>query len=232
MSAVLIENFYGPGSGTGSTITVSVTVVGTANSMILVGVGVWGTDDLVDTISRDGQNATGVPGAVFNTGGSNRPQEISLYYILAPNSGTNNLSCTFTSPPSAASLGVWVLTNVAQTSTFGTGMAARYFNSNNLQATLSSAADELCFLVGLEDTTSAWTDDQGSTESWNHTVSTRRFGGTYEAGAASVTLGWTKATTSWLGVAAVPVKPVSSATFLDGSTSRGFARGISRGLMS
>ncbi|MBI1188313.1 MAG: hypothetical protein GC206_13445 [Alphaproteobacteria bacterium] len=116
--AVAVENRYIGSNASltgGNALNVSVAVSGAANSCLLIFIHSSGSGATISAISRDGQTPTLVGSTSANSGADN----LRVYRLLAPNSGTANLSVTL-SATSEIVVEVYVLTGVDQTTPFGT----------------------------------------------------------------------------------------------------------------
>ena len=202
-------------ANSGSSVTVSHTVSG-SNRLLLVGI-TLGSNTLqtrqATTVTWNGAPLTLV-GAVNHVTLPSRSRT-EIWRLVNPDAGTYNvvvnLNGSLDSTGYQAVVSVMSFTGVDQTTPLGT-----YASSSGTAATqsvaISSAANELAFAVAGAQT--QLLTNSGNTEYWNDTTMIRTFaaGGT-KAGASSVTMTWTKSTTSSWTMSGVSIKPAAAATW-------------------
>ena len=202
-------------ASSGSSVTVSHTVSG-SNRLLLVGI-TLGSNTLADSTGhlRDlERTGLSLVGAVNHVTAPARSRT-EIWRLVAPTAGTYdvvvNLSGSLDSTGYQAVVSVMSFTGVDQTTPLGT-----YASSSGTAATqsvaISSAANELAFAVAGAQT--QLLTNSGNTEYWNDNTMYRTFaaGGT-KAGASSVTMTWTKGTTSIWTMSGVSIKPAAAATW-------------------
>ena len=195
--AIAFDNSTADSHGYTNSLTFSHTVAGT-DRLLLVGASARG--ESVTGMTYNGTSMTLLEAA--NPGNI----ETTLYYLIAPDTGANNVVITCSGPGSVAAVAL-SLTGVHQTTTFGTQSEATA-GAESLSTSVSSATDELCVdIIGLR-SDSVMSADSGQTERDQANEGTRCGAAmSTEPGASSVTIGW-----SWSGsvnsaIIAVPVKP-------------------------
>jgi len=137
-----------------------------------------------------------------------------LWYLIAPAAGTHDIIVTFTWTPAPGVVGgARSFTGADQSAPLGTSAKATG-TTTPATVTIASAAgqyvvDSAC---AYKATAITMTVGAGQTEDWNATPATGSVGvGSYEGGAASVTMSWTlSATASGWATVAVPIKPATA----------------------
>lgn len=183
----------------GASITWAHTVAGTNRGLL---VSVSGTSQA----AASGVTYNGV--AMTNVGHTQEPttgKRVSIWKLIAPATGTNNIVVSFASPV-AAVCGAISFQNVHQTTLTGT-YASATGNSSAPAVTVTSDQSELSFAaMACNDVTA--TPDPTLEQRWNlaSAASSIRSSGTTETGAASVVHDWTLSTTSAWAAVGVSVK--------------------------
>jgi len=114
--AVAVENRYIGSQTTGTgPLEVAVTVSGASNSALWIAVYSSGSGATVTSIARNGQTPTLHGSVSANSGADN----LRIYQLTAPNSGTANLAVSFSASTESV-VECYVLTGVDQTTPFGT----------------------------------------------------------------------------------------------------------------
>ena len=202
-------------ASSGSSVTVSHTVSG-SNRLLLVGITLGSNTQQTrqaTSVTWNGAALTLV-GAVNHVTAPSRSRT-EIWRLVAPTAGAYdvvvNLNGSLDSTGYQAVVSVMSFTGVDQTTPLGT-----YASSSGTAATqsvaISSAANELAFAVAGAQT--QLLTNSGNTEYWNDNTMYRTFaaGGT-KAGASSVTMTWTKGTTSIWTMSGVSIKPAAAATW-------------------
>ena len=203
-------------ASSGSSVTVSHTVSG-SNRLLLVGVslGCW-TGYTTRTVTSATWNGTALSlvGAVNHVTSPVRSRT-EIWKLVAPATGTYdvvvNLSGSLDSTYYQAVVSVMSFTGVDQTTPLGT-YASTSGTAASQSLTISSATNELAYTVCSSQ--SYGLTNSGNTEYWNDSsmLYTKAAGGT-KAGASSVTMTWTKSSTSSWTMSGVSIKPAAAATW-------------------
>lgn len=194
------------GGGTGP-FTFSHTCSG--SERVLIGViSLFDNLDSVTGFTYNGVAFTAVPSgsATINN------YSVTLYYLIAPATGSNTVSVTTTGAVNDIGIGVISFTGADQTSPLGTANTATG-TSTTPSVIVSSAADQIV-VDGLTIVHSGTLSVGASqTQRWNIIggYGYLKSGGSTETGAASTTMSWSNSTSQDWALAAVPVKPVSTA---------------------
>ena len=196
-------------------MTVGHTVSG-SNRLLLVGI-TLGSNTLqtrqATSVTWNGAALTLV-GAVNHVTSPSRSRT-EIWRLVAPTAGAYdvvvNLNGSLDSTGYQAVVSVMSFTGVDQTTPLGT-YASSYGTAATQSVAISSAANELAFAVAGAQT--QLLTNSGNTEYWNDNTMYRTFaaGGT-KAGASSVTMTWTKGTTSIWTMSGVSIKPAAAATW-------------------
>ena len=138
------------------------------------------------------------------------PCRSELWYLIAPTTGTHDIVVTLADMVSAVTGGARSFTGADQSTPLGTAAKAAG-TTTPVTVTVTSAAGEYVMdSAGAYKTTAiTMTVGAGQTEDWNLAPLEGCVGaGSYEDGAASVTMSWTlSATASGWATVAVPIKP-------------------------
>ena len=208
-------------SGQNTTPTSGITISHTTSGLdrlMLVGVSISPNNhEGVSSITYDSIALTKV-GSVDNSRSGYNDARTEIWRLVAPATGTHNVVITFNQTLSlGANAGVMTFTGVDQATPLGAFGSNEGDDYNQINVTVSSAADELVFGV-LSNEYNSVTSDAGQTERWNirQTIVPgdpfNGVGGT-KAGAASVMLKWSLSSSSnhW-SAAGVSVKPCGTPT--------------------
>lgn len=179
---------------------------------------------IVGIAQRNGRSVTaitynGVAMTLIGTSGDTFTT-ISMYYLLAPATGANTISITFSSSDSDNNGMAVSYTGVHQTTPLGTFVSASNPGSGSTtpSVTASSASGELVVdTVSVQSSaTQSITVGSGQTQRNNvigGATSSEVVGGmSEEAGAASVVMSWTAASSARWNIGAVPLKPSVAAS--------------------
>jgi hypothetical protein len=172
---------------------------------LIVGVAINNTSrQTVSSVTYGGVSMTQVPGGTATQGTLARAE---LWYLTNPPTGANDVVVTF-SANAISRAGAISFTGVNQATPLGTANGA---NNRTSTATVdvSSATNEVVVDVVAMESTSAtisaganqnlgFDSDAGSTNI--------RAGGSYEAGAGTVTMSWTISSSKDWAIVAVPLK--------------------------
>jgi hypothetical protein len=180
-----------------------------ANRLLLVMVQ-WNQPSNSETVSSVTYGGTALTqvGSNVIAGGSGLDRCTALFRLIAPATGTANIVVTMSAACTFLAGGT-SFTGVDQTTPLGTPQTATTTTAATLQTTTSSAATNLVFAAATVRTTGSLSVP--GTSRWNVLIGTNnRYGGSVQAGAASVTT-----TYSWTGadnasMIAVDVKSAST----------------------
>jgi uncharacterized repeat protein (TIGR01451 family) len=212
--------FDNASSGTGTLVPFSFShTVGTGNQRLLV----------VAVTIRNGINlASGVTygGTALTSLGSTQNSDglvhVQMYYLKNPPSGTANVTVSLLGLTNAAA-GAMSFSGVDPINTFGaiSSDSSTGTGTTDPSTTVASATNNLVIdAVALEGSAGALTVGGGQTQRWTATTggaaTNIRGVGSTEAGAASVTMSWTKANTAKWAIMAVSINvdPVPSLSVL------------------
>ena len=187
-------------SGGASSLTFSQTVNSGSDSILIVEVAVKGgsATDPVTSVTYDGQSLTLLGSA--NTANS---MSADIWYLLNPTVGTANVNVTLNGSNHFVASATDYF-GVNQTTPFGTLETATGTSSSSPSVTLASAAGQLVVdsLVAQGDAQTITPSASGQTQLWSQATGTAAGdalgGGSYQSGAASVTMSWAEGTNqSW-----------------------------------
>ena len=209
-----------PPPGGAASLTWSQTINSGSDRILVVDVTVksGSATDPVASVTYGGQNLTLLGSAVLPNN-----ESADIWYLLAPSVGTANVvvnltgSCHFV----ASSTDYF---GVNQTTPFGTLVTATG-NSFTPSVTLTSAAGQLVVdsLITQGSALSITPTGPGQTQLWSQTTGTSAGdalgGGSYQNGAASVTMSWTENSAQNWAIAAAPLIPAPVTTLTVTTTS-------------
>lgn len=184
-----------------SSLTWSHTCSGT-NRLLVVGVTINdGTSESVTGVTYNGVAMTSAGSVALSANGD----EVSLWYLVNPASGANNVVATFSATMDVVIGESISFTNVHQATPIGTQVEATGIGTT-ASAMASSAARELVVdMVGGED---AFTVGAGQTSRQARTVGFLHAAMSTEPGAGTVTMSWTLPSDPW-AIVALPIKPIA-----------------------
>ncbi|HEX9895911.1 MAG TPA: hypothetical protein VGA78_18410, partial [Gemmatimonadales bacterium] len=206
-----------------STLTISHTTGSGSNRLMLVGISF--VNDRAETVTS--VNYNGVALTSVGTATSVDDARVEIWRLIAPPTGTYNVIITFSAPlRRAATVGVMTFTGVHQTTPLGTfASATGQAPTTEPSVNVTSASGELVFdTVACESCTSL-TVGAGQTQRWNlqelSGAPATLGAGSTEAGAASVTMSWTRGSDDHWAIGAVSIKPASGGAISFQSGSQG-----------
>ena len=179
-----------------------------SDRFLIVGIAHYDSGDSVSGVTYDGVAMTAVPlGATSN--GTSYLCFITLYYLIAPNTGTHDIVVSVTGGVFDFGAGATSYTDVHQTTPLGPAATA-IGTSTTPSVTVSSAVNEIVFdsLSIIHDGTLSVGADQ--TQRWNSITPNGylKYAGSTENGAASTTMSWANSNSQTWAIAAVSIKPV------------------------
>jgi hypothetical protein len=185
---------------------------------LLVGISYLNANNrAVSSITYGGQAMTLVGDLNYNNGGSTYYTRVYIYRLIAPLTGSNTLSVTWSGALSqGAVVGAIVYNGVNQTTPTGT-FASASGNSTTPSVTVTGATGRLMFAVVSGQTTSAYSVTGGGTQLWNSMPYSGQTAGNAQSrpGAASVNLTWSGSNSRWAaaGVSLFQAPKTNSVSF-------------------
>lgn len=188
--------------GVVTTLNINHTCTGT-DRLLVVGCSInSGASASVSGVTYNGVSMTSAGAAPIDGGNT----EVSLWYLVAPATGSNTIAITITGTISGISAGGVSFTGVHQTTPVGT-YASATGNSTTATVNVTSATNEMVVDVCGCFFTSTLSVGAGQTQRFNAQAGFVVTGaGSTEAGASSVTMSWTLSTSGNWAIAALPVK--------------------------
>lgn len=191
-----------------TSLTFAYTCAG-ANRLLCVGVAIY---------NGNGTEVTGVTynGVAMTSAGSvlgSAADEVTIWYLVAPATGSNNVVVSFDNAVSGAVAGAINFTNVHQTTPTGSFVSATGTSTAPSVNASSESGGMVLDVLGVAPSKTA-TVGAGQTERWNVATSgnVERGCGSTEPGAASVTMSWSlNASDAW-AIGALPIKAAAEAT--------------------
>ena len=195
------------GSGAGP-FTWSHTCSG-SNRILMVGVSYYDSGDTISALTYNSVSMTVVPSSTV----SNGQYTSTLYYLVAPATGSNTVSVTFTGGVFDFKAGSISYTGGDQSAPLGTAATATG-SSTTPSVTVTSAAGEIVMDNLTIAHSGTLTVDGSQTQRWNGTGGTGfiKGGASTEDGAASVSMDWANSTSQDWAFVGVPIKPVITAS--------------------
>lgn len=189
-------------SGVGP-FTFSHTVTG-SETVLLVGIALYDSNDVVSGVTYNGVAMTAVPSSTV----SNGQYTTTLYYLVAPASGANNVSVSVTGTVFEIGIGSISLTGADQATPLGTANTATG-NSTTPSVNVTSASGEIVVDTSLIVHSGTYSVGGGQTSRWNAIGSGGfiKYAGSTEPGDTSVTMSWSNTSAQDWAISAVPVKP-------------------------
>ncbi len=183
-------------SGGASSLTFSHTVNSGSNSILVVEVASshGGASDPVSSVTYGSQTLT-----LAGSASLPNSETTDIWYLLAPTVGTANVVVTLTGSCHFVA-GATDYFGVSQTTPWGTLVTATGSASSTPSVSVASAAGQLVIdsIVDQGDAGSITPSGTGQTQLWNQATGTAAGdalgGGSYQAGASSVTMSWTEGT--------------------------------------
>mgnify|MGYP005608499671 FL=1 len=182
-----------------------------SDRVLLVGISYYDSGDTVSAITYNSVAMTVVPSSTV----SNGQYTVSFYRLIAPATGSNTVSVTFTGNVFDFKAGSVSFTGADQTTPLGTAVTATG-SSTTPSVTVTSATGEIVLDTLVIVHSGTLTVDGSQAQRWNGTggFGFIKGGGSTEAGASSTTMSWSNSTSQDWAVVGVPVKPVAAASTL------------------
>lgn len=209
-----------------SPATLSHTVLASSNTILIVGFGIDdGNPDTFTSVTYNGVAMTNL-----GTSATLANHRVSIWFLLNPTQGTNNIVATLsaTNPPDSLYVSAISFANVAQvTPTATTGTATSTTMSLNLTSTTPNNVLVGFGIHGIDSVTTIGTTRTIGTRPNN--VFSEQIGGIATAGPVGInTIGWTISSFDW-AMAACILTPISGNAFKQNNIRpRMFAPGIAR----
>jgi len=179
-----------------------------SDRVLLVGISYYDSADTVSALTYNSVAMTVVPSSTV----SNGQYTSTLYRLIAPATGSNTVSVTFTGGVFDFKAGSVSFTGADQTTPLGTANTATG-SSTTPSVTVTSATGEIV-LDNLTIVHSGTLSVDGSqTQRWNGTGAAGFIKGaaSTEDGSTSTTMSWSNSTSQAWAISGVSVKPVASA---------------------
>ena len=196
-------------ASTANNVTVLHTTTAAGERLMLVGVSMDATGaPAVSSVTYGVQNLSLVG---TQTGGAN-PVRVEIWSLVNPAAGPANVVVNLSKNADGVSVGVTTFTGVNQISPLGT-FASAFGTSASPSVNVTSATGELVYDVVVGKDATSLTQDPSQIELWElaNGGGDQRGASSTEAGAATVTMSWTKttwATAEW-AIGAVSIKPMT-----------------------
>jgi len=195
------------GSGTGP-FSFSHTCSG-SDRLLFVAVSHYHVNNTVSGITYNSVAMTAVPSGAANNG----QFFVTLYYLIAPASGSNTVSVSVSGGVYDIGIAAISFTGEHQTTPIGTAVTATG-SSTTPSATASSATDEIVLDALTIVNSGTLSVGAGQTSRWNAATGNAfiKMAGSTEAGASSTTMSWSNSASQDWAIVTVPVKPLSTST--------------------
>lgn len=173
---------------------------------LLVGIAYYDSGDTISAVTYNGDALTEVPSSTV----SNGQYTTAFYSLVAPDTGSNTVSVTFTGFVFDFGAGAVSFTGADQTTPLGTAVTATGTDTTPT-VTVTSASGEIVVDALTIVHGGTLTVDGSQSQRWNSTGAFGfiKYAGSTEPGASSTTMSWSNSTSQAWAIAAVPVKPVS-----------------------
>jgi hypothetical protein len=163
--------------------------------------------EFISAITYNSVSMTAVPSSVLNNG----IYRVSMYYLIAPDTGSNTFSITY-SGGTYLGIGIGLISfaGAHQTVPLGTAVTASG-TSSATSVTVSSSSEEIVVDVLNMVHNGTLSVGTGQTARWNDIDPGGffKYAGSTEQGGASTTMSWSNTTSQAWVQAAVPVKPTA-----------------------
>lgn len=182
-----------------------------SDRVLFVGISHYDSSDTVSGVTYNSVAMTAVPSGATNNG----QFYVSLWYLIAPATGSNTVSVTFTGGVFDFKAGSVSFTGADQTTPLGTAVTATG-SSTTPSVTVTSATGEIVLDTLVIVHSGTLTVDGSQAQRWNGTGGSGfiKGGGSTESGAASTTMSWSNSTSQDWAIVGVPVKPVAASSTL------------------
>lgn len=193
------------GFGTGP-FTFSHTTSG-ANRVMIVGVSYYHPSGTISAVTYNAVAATLIPLASVDTG----DYHARLYYLIAPDTGSNTVSVSVNANLYAIGIGVTTVTGAHQTTPYGTAVTA-IGNDTTPTVDVLAASDELAIDTLCIIHSGTLSVGSGQTARWNAIQSSGfiKYAGSTEPGVGTTTMSWDNTTAQTWALVAVAIKPVAA----------------------
>lgn len=180
-----------------------------SNRVLKVDVMYYESGDTISALTYNGVSMTVIPSSTV----SNGQYTVTSYSLVAPATGSNTVSLTFTGSVFECSAGAISWTGADQSTPLGTAVTATG-SSTTPSVTASSASGEVVADALIIVHSGTLSVDGSQTQRWNAigNAGFTKYAGSTEDGAASVPMSWSNSTSQDWAISAVPVKPVITAS--------------------
>ena len=181
-----------------------------SDRLLIVGIAHYDSVDSVSGVTYNGDAMTAVPSGATNNG----EYYITLYYLIAPDTGSNTISVSVTGNVFDFGGAGISITGAHQATPLGTAATATGTSTapsvNVTSASGELVVDALAIVHG-----GTLSVGSGQTSRWNAPTANAfvKHAGSTEAGAATTTMSWSNSTSQAWAIAAVPVKPAAAGSF-------------------
>lgn len=182
-----------------------------SDRVLFVGISHYDSNDTVSGVTYNSVAMTAVPSGATNNG----QFYVSLWYLIAPATGSNTVSVSMTGSVFDIGMAAISFTGSHQTTPYGTAVTATG-SSTTPSVVASSASDEIVLdtLTIVHSGTLSVGADQTSRWNTNTANAFIKMAGSTEPGVASTTMSWSNSTSQDWAIVAVPVKPTATGVTL------------------
>lgn len=179
-----------------------------SDRLLLVLIAHYYLDDVVSGVTYNGDALTAVPNGEDNNGQFN----ITLYYMVAPDTGSNTVSVSTTGSVYDIGMIAMSFTGADQSTPLGTAVTATG-SSTTPSVNISSASGEIVVdgLIIVHSGTLTVGADQTQRVNTNTANAFIKYASSTESGVSSTTMSWSNSTSQDWAIAGVAVKPVAAA---------------------
>ena len=179
-----------------------------SDRVLLVGISYYDSGDTVSAVTYNSVALTVVSSSTV----SNGQYTSTMYRLIAPATGSNTVSVTFTGSVFDFGAGAVSFTGADQTTPLGTAVTATGTDTTPT-VTVTSASGEIVVDALTIVHSGTLTVDGSQSQRWNSAGASGhiKYAGSTEAGAATTTMSWSNSTSQAWAISGVSVKPVASA---------------------
>lgn len=177
-----------------------------SNRLLKVDISYYDSGDTISAVTYNGDAMTVIPSSTV----SNGQYTVTSYGLIAPDTGSNTISVTFTGSVFDFGAGAISWTDADQATPFGTAATASGSDATPT-VNVTSASGEIVSDALVIIHSGTLTVDGSQSQRWNSTGAFGfiKYAGSTEAGATSTTMSWANSTSQDWAIVGVPVKPVS-----------------------
>lgn len=175
---------------------------------LLIGVSYYTAAATISALTYNGVALTVVPSSTVTIG----QYTSTLYSLIAPDSGSNTVSITFTATVYDFGAGAIAFSGAHQTTPLGTAATASN-TSTTPSVNVTAASGELVIDTLTIVHTGTLTVGADQTQRWNgvSSIGHIKYASSSEDGVATTTMSWSNSTSQAWALSSVAVKPVASA---------------------